>query len=370
MLTGVVVERLRDEVAVGPLRGFRSLSFRAVPNEPAGFELLLDPSSPLVDEFATPNRDGLRVTVPSSGWWWSGAVAEVESDADAVKVHGVSHTSWLARRLVVTDSDSTADGTYPAEWTAVGTPTAVYAALISEHAGATAPAGRAPFVTTTVDDPDPLSPQPSMTFHGRFEPLLDAIADRAGRNNVAVEVAADGNGSLVATCRQGRMLPHIVFDDRSRSLDQIASRHAATATAGWAAGAGEGAARPFTYGQVAADPRDRVEVFVEAAATDTTGERSELITETLTDGAASAAVSFRAADHPHYRFGVDYRLGDHVSVNAGGVQSLQRVAALEVTIGQAGVAAVLEIGQPEEPLSKLIRDADKLAARVRVLEAR
>ena len=140
------------------------------------------------------------------------------------------------------------------------------------------------------------------------------------------------------------------------------------------AGQGEGDAR--TLKLVEGNPNDwgtnRI-VFQDRRDTDELDDLIEAGEETLADGAETASISVDLVDTPNMRFGVDFHIGDLVTVQlANGATIVDGVQEVELSYSSTGRDGTLTVGPTGEDhegdkLVKLVKDLRK---RIMALETR
>src|SRR5699024_9223398 len=95
--------------------------------------------------------------------------------------------------------------------------------------------------------------------------------------------------------------------------------------------------------------------------------------ETLADGAETASISVDLVDTPNMLFGVDFHIGDHVTVQlANGATIVDGVQEVELTYSDTGREGNLTVGPrgEEHEGDKLVKLVKDLRKRIRALETR
>src|SRR5690606_19816788 len=110
----------------------------------------------------------------------------------------------------------------------------------------------------------------------------------------------------------------------------------------------------------------RVEAFKDQRDTDDADELEQSAVEQLDEGAASASATFVAGDVPGLRFGVDYRLGDTVSVEIGRAIVSEPVRQVELSWDGHGRTARLSLGDHDSADDR----APKWVSKIKKLDAR
>lgn len=190
---------------------------------------------------------------------------------------------------------------------------------------------------------------------------FDATQEQDSRIVVRFRVPVDRSRSVRFTDRNGGVT------DGSYSLS------APTVTTVFVAGQGEGAdrniivrSRPSTWGR-------SIERFKDQRDTDDADELEQSATEQLDDGEAGAGASFTVTESPGLIYGVDYRLGDTISVELGTATISEPVRAVELSWDGHGRTASLTLGDHDQADDKTpgwVKKIRALDARVRGMEVR
>lgn len=352
----LIVQATHDHRAVGFLSGFESLYAYPRLNAPSGWELTTPVASRAAELLATENRHGIRLILPGQpARTWSGSVKKVEIDEESglVTISGPSHLSWLNRRLVVPTSG--------AEFTASGAASSAVASMISSHAGPGSAAGRQPFLGSVTTDV--AGSEASIELAGRYTPLLDTIGERATAHDLSIDLTCDGRDGLGCVVRQGRQLPHIVFDE-IRSVGKVSSQ-ASEGNAFWGGAGGDGAAREFVTrtGDGASSSWDRVEGFIDVgspnlADADELTEAEQKLDDEIEARKATSSAELVVSEHAHYRLGPDYWVGDYVAVRRGGVRRMTQVTGADIEVTSDGVSIRALVGDAWSPLERVMRGDD------------
>lgn len=110
---------------------------------------------------------------------------------------------------------------------------------------------------------------------------------------------------------------------------------------------------------------DRIETFVDASDIDDPDVLVQRGDEELVTAGATAGLSISPVDIPAMRYGVDYFLGDTVSVEVEGERIVQPVSEVKITVGRDGAVTTPTIGDPD-----IASESPALYARVRSIAKR
>src|SRR5699024_3701176 len=121
------------------------------------------------------------------------------------------------------------------------------------------------------------------------------------------------------------------FTDRNGAVTGGSySRAAPTATSVLVAGHGESAGRDIIARSRGTTWGRSIERFKDQRDTDEADELEQSATEQLDEGQAGAGASFPAVETPGLVYGIDYELGDTVTVELGPVTVTEPVRAVEI----------------------------------------
>lgn len=262
-------------------------------------------------------------------------VEEVDSDGDATEAKEVSGSSHYA----IVEDAKTHPSPADLDWSAAET-------KLYDDVGETA-------IKAVLNDNIGPGAHPSRVVTGL------AIATDHGRgSDVRDEVRFDDLGELVAGwCTRAGLLPSLVvsngsflFDvtvpkDRSAEVHfgiargtarrVVRSERAPTLNFEWVGGQGEGVARQFVGGGDAASMlrwKMRREEIRDRRDTNDTAVLEAQLAEDLAAGASSRAYLVEPIDGGEYAYGVDYRLGDFVTVRTRNGLIVQGIREVTVEI--------------------------------------
>ena len=329
------------------------------------------------DELAGRMRDGWRVIIQDDDVTvLSGPITEVSPNvADkSVEFVGVSDLVHLADRLVYPDPSRPGDQqTADAYYKRTGPASQVLDSMFYRNAGNGAiSARRVPGLAFPVAEGGNLGS--SVSTNLRYKNLLEegrALARLGGVTFDAVQETSQIRVRFRVPVDRSRS---VRFTDRNGGVtDGSYSLAAPTATVVLVAGQGEGAARNIIERSRATTWGRRVEAFKDQRDTDEADELEQSATEQLDDGEAGAGASFTVAESPGLVYGVDYRLGDTISVELGTATISEPVRAVELSWDGHGRTASLTLGDHDQADDKTpgwVKKIRALDARVRGMEVR
>ena len=328
------------------------------------------------DELAGRMRDGWRVLIQDGEETiLSGPVEEVAPNvADrTVEFTGVSDLVHVADRLVYPNpalpgASQTSDAYYKRS----GPAETVIRDMVHANAGAGAITARRVDGFTVASSQGRGS---TVSTNLRYKNLLEEARALGRLGGVTFDAVQEQDARIVFRFR--------VPVDRSRSVrftdrnggvtDGSYSLAAPTATVVLVAGQGEGTARNIIERSRATTWGRRVESFKDQRDTDDADELEQSAIEQLDDGEAGAGASFTVAESPGLIYGVDYRLGDTVSVELGAATISEPVRAVELSWDGHGRTASLTLGDHDQADDKTpgwVKKIKALDARVRGMEVR
>lgn len=331
------------------------------------------------DDLAGRVRDGWRVLIQEDGVTVvSGPVEEVAPDlADqSVTFAGVSDLVHLDDKLVLPDPGrapgaQTADAYYKRS----GAAETVIRDMVHANAGTGIHSSRERYPGFTVTSSQGRGS--SVTTNLRYKNLLEESRKLARLGGVTFDAVQEEDSRIVLRFRVPRDRSRAVrFTDRNGGVtDGSYSLAAPTATTVLVAGQGEGAdrniivrSRDTTWGR-------SIERFKDQRDTDEADELEQSATEQLDEGQAGAGASFTAVEAPGLVCGIDYELGDTVTVELGPVTVTEPVRAVEIAWDGYGRTVALTLGDHDQADDKTpawvkyIKKLD-LEARVRSMEVR
>lgn len=350
-------------LAVMPFTNYASLSAEVRHLDIGHWSMELDSQHPAVAELARPDawRERL-VTVTYGGFTFTGLPQDRDrshnADTDSFTVEGQEATGFLAWPL-----------TRPVPGSPLGQQGAAQADVFPAGAGVTAPAedvarhyltanlGR--WATGSV--PPVVAPSQSrgsqVKGRARMRSLWRVVQPLARRGGIGVRVRLVETNAVRAVLTVEFYSPAdrtatAKLSDRIgtlRSWDSTQGAPAATAAVVGDAGAGTFRTFVSATADQPASWGGRIETFVDASDTFDPNELTQRGQEALDEGAAAATFSLVAADTQMLRFGVDYGLGDLVTVEVGTATAVDRVSAVSLTVTEDAITVAPTVGDPDKP---------------------
>ena len=297
------------------------------------------------------------------------------SDSDRLVVSGPDDLAWLAHRLAH-PQPSTAAPPYSSSAYDVrsGTASSVVAAYVDANAGPGALASRrVPGLSLA---PDPLIGT-AVTGRARWQRLIDLLAELAlagGGLGFRVSQPAVGGLSFASYLPVDRAASVVFSLDLGNLAAFDYSAEAPEANYIVAAGGGEGTARTIREGQSSLSVAEwgRVETFRDRRDTTDVAELDQTIAEELAAQAERTALSVTPVDLEQMAYGSDYDLGDRVSAVVDGVQVVEVVRELRISLTRDDPDRVRPvIGTPTRAqVLDVFRRVRQVDSRVRDLERR
>jgi hypothetical protein len=346
-----------------PLTGWRGLSSTRTRNEPSAGSVTLTAWPEVMAQL----QPGHRLVVIRDGTIWSAGPMEIPTDwawsaADSDSVDPGRVTVQFADDLarvagyITWPSVSAAWTAQPATgwWRAAGVSAeAAIRQLVNTNCGPGARTERR-IPRLALDALAGIGA--TTTVSSRFEPLLDACRRVAlAGGDIEFRVRQVGEQLLFGCRAPVDRTGTARFSRGLGNLRQVAfKRSAPTVTHALVAGTEEEGATTRAYVQVAdtaaAASWYRVERFVSGSqATDADGELTDAGRVALADGAAPVELSTVTIDTPDLRAGVDFDLGDRVSVELpGGIEVAELVRSMELRAEpDTGETVTAVVGSPD-----------------------
>lgn len=315
--------------------------------------------------FATDTFARIEV-VSDDSVWRSGPMTQLERtvdlDGDMLTVSGVDDTIWLQRRLAHPQPGTAAP---PYNATAydvhVGQVTTVLAELANVNAGPGAVASRR---VTGLLVPPPAPAGGLVTVSARWQNLLTLMQDTARAAGIIFDVV-DLTFHAAPAVASGAVF--------SAGLETLAGWRlvapAPSANKVVVAGQGQGTARTIREVTDASSIATwgLAETFQDRRDTNVASELDAAGIETLASTVTPVSVVFTSLDTDGQTFGVDWNLGDIVTVKAGGLTVIDQVREIHLTLDDTGATVVPSVGQPVGDLA-MFRALAGFSRRVRQLE--
>ena len=219
-------------------------------------------------------------------------------------------------------------------------------------------------------------PGKQVSVKSRFKPLLEEVqaAAKTGGITFSTSMTRDGAIRFHQSVPEDRSRYIRLSEDNDALGDWSLERERPEVTKVLVAGQGEGDAR--TLKLVEGNTNDwgtsRI-VFQDRRDTDELDDLIEAGEETLADGAETASISVDLVDTPNMLFGVDFHIGDLVTVQlANGATIVDGVQEVELTYSDTGREGKLTVGPTgeEHEGDKLVKLVKDLRKRITALETR
>lgn len=350
-------------------------------NDVGSWQVKLPEGSPLADALRSPGA-GISVVGPDnsllfSGFTTSAKLSQTPEDLAGVwEISGLDDNLILAERLAYptpTTDDVTAQiSAYDVRSGAAET---VIKGFVSANIGPDAPISRE--ISYLTIEPD-LERGPAVNASARFQTLQEVCYSVAQYSNLGFRLIQDGDTLDFQVYEPTDLSEFIRLDVENRSLSQANYNYASPrATHVIVAGAGEAEDRLFIERTTEESETAeilwgrRVEIFKDARGSDTTEELEQEGDALLADnGKTLVTLDVSPADTPKMTYGIDWFLGDLVTVVAGPVEAVAVVTEVGIAIGPDGVLIRATTGTPslDEFESKLVSTQKNHESRISNLE--
>ena len=328
-------------------------------NNVGTWELTLPANHALGNELAKPGA-GIIVTHKTAGVIFSGITTTVETiheagDPNGVMIlQGVDDSIILAERLAYptpATADVAAQTSAYDVVTATKASTAMYGYVKRNLVSGTAPAARAITGFTTATDTAFGS---LVTKSARFDILGELLTDIAIIDGLGFDVKQVGTNLVFEVFQPMNRTAEIRMDVTNNTLAKSSYGYGIMeATHAIVAGQGVGNARTFvdvtTTASTAAETlwKRRREVYIDQRNTAATAELTQAGLEKLADGGITVtSIDIIPSSDQTMRYGVDWGLGDKVTVVIAGQEVAATVTQVGITIEADGVRVGATIGQP------------------------
>lgn len=322
-------------------------------NKVGGWALTLRADHPLVDTLRAPGG-GLIVTGPA-GVLLSGPTLRakrVQTAADPIgawELEGADDSVLLAERLAYPDPANAAGSQAAAYDVRTGKAETVAKGYVTANLGASAlVARRVTGLTVEADAARGLT----VTERARFDTLGELLERVVSTSGLGFEIEQSGSALVFKVYEPTDRSATIRMDvenERLTSAEYAYGRPGATHVV--VAGQGEGAARTIVERQDAATATAwgrRVEIFKDQRNAAAVAELEQAGDELLAEkGGTIESISVTPSDDQTMRYGVDWGLGDRVTVVVGGSEISAIVTEAAVVVTDAGVKVGATVGNPE-----------------------
>lgn len=218
----------------------------------------------------------------------------------------------------------------------------------------------------------------SVTGRARFNNLLDLISELAlAGGDLGFDIRQSGTDLVFDVYQPTDKTATVIFSPELGNLNSYEHEEiAASANFVYIGGGGVGVDRVFQTGTDAASVTeyDRIEVFRDARDTSDSAELTQRINETLEEAAEQMSVSVDPVDIPSITYGVDYNLGDKVTVVVDGVAYGQIIREVDVKMDKDGAKITPKVTSPGSPVpvpgTALSGQVNEIKERIEDLERR
>jgi hypothetical protein len=340
-----VVHLVSDWVPVDELHPISLRYSEALNSGRGAFTMQVEHTDAVYRRLLVGGGAGAGIRVLDGGKVFAGKAKRIETDGEVISVAGVPLLSLMADRVALPEPGNPAGPWTVAEQVVSGEPVAAWTAFLSAHVGAGAGVRRLPKSCTVVGSGVSAG---SVEFVARWSPdLLGLIEEHATASGVGIDVDLVRNATatdveMVVTVRALRNNVGTVFDPDLGSVVRWRVLHTPdTVTHAYAGGSGDGVDRIQRL-RTAAGPR-RVERWVEtsgdADAVDAAADAA------LVAGGSATTLEVELTDTPGMRLGVDWLLGDLVTIRIAGVgQVSDRVTAVDTTLTDGSLVRTVTVG--------------------------
>lgn len=307
----------------------------------------------LVDALRAPSA-GIIVTLPN-GYTFSGPMTSAkrvqtqDNPLGVWEISGVDDSVILSERLAY-PTPSTADVTAQTNEfdTRTGTASTVLYDLVKANIGVNAPAARKITNLTTAAD---TSIGSTITAKARFDKIGELFTKLAVIDGLGFDIRQTGSNLLFEVFQPVDRSASVRMDIDNNHLSKTEYTVTAPAiTRTIVAGSGAGASRTFV--EVAASSEEsswarRIETFIDQRSSTDSGELTQAGTQALNEkGLTLEAISVTPTDDETMEFGVDWGLGDKVSVVVGDIVITKIVTEVGLLISDDGVRIGATVGDP------------------------
>lgn len=293
------------------------------------------------------------------------------ADTDTLTVTGWDDMAALHARVVhpAPLAAVQALGTYSTAYdTRTGPASTVLRGFVDINAGPSARAPRPwPGLTLAADPAE----GPTITVSGRFQNLLEHVASVAAPNGMSVLIR-QADGGLVCTVRASRDRTNVELSPRAGTLQGWTMMVAAPdMTAGFAGGQGELVDRLFATKAWDAPPGWplRIERFVDYRNAENGLELTRKLYEAEAEHGLKTSLELTPSEGLASQYGVDFDLGDNVTVVLDQVRSVETVTTATYRIRDGESSRTFNVGpeQPQGPAA-LFKQLRRLGTQIRNLE--
>lgn len=325
-------------------------------NKAGAWRIVLRSDHPLADTLRAPGG-GLIVTGPSgvilSGPTVSATNVKTSSDSTGTwEIIGTDDSVILGERLAYpTPTSSDLEAQIHAYDTRTGPAETVAKAYVEANMGPTAPVARR--VTGLTVDTD-LGRGSTVTTNARFDRLGGLVSNILDPSGLGFDIRQVGTALLFAVFQPVDRSASVRMDvDNLRLAKSVYTYTAPEATRVIVAGQGEGAGRILLERTSTASTTAetawgrRIEVFKDSRNTSDTAALESAADEVLADkGKTVEGIAATPSDDQTMAYGVDWGLGDKVTVVIGSTQVAQIVTEVAIVVTDDGIKVGATVGDP------------------------
>lgn len=359
MLISDLIVEVRDEslARVGIIMPEDLVGLEAVLrfNAVGGWKLTLAGDHPLADELRAPGA-GIIITGPT-GVLLSGStvtaknVKTAEDPAGVWEIQGTDDSAILSQRVAYptpASADVSAQGDYDVR---TGKAETVAKAYVKANIGSLAPtARRVTGLTVEADSARGVT----VTGRARFDALDKLLGQVLATSGLGYTIEQAGNGlefQIFSPVDRTDSVRMDIDNNRLTKSEYAYSRPQATRVivAGQGAGAERTLVERSTSASLTAETawNARIEVFKDQRNTNDVGELEQAGDELLAEkGLTIESVSVTPTDDETMAYGIDWGLGDKVSVVVGDAQVSQVVTEVAIVVTGEGVKVGATVGNP------------------------
>lgn len=318
-----------------------------------------------LDDLSSLISDGWEIVIADDGLTMRGIIESreisVQDGGMVLTLAGKDGLVLLADRITYPNPGAAATGqTAEGYYQRKGPAGTIIRDMIDANAG---PGARPERRASRVLCPAPAVAGGQVSVNTRYKNLLETARELARAGGVRFSLEPSGSDWALTF--------HAPVD-RSRwvrfqaEADGSVAVQAPTVTNVVVAGQGQGAARTIREYTQSSTWGRRIEQFQDRRDTDDQAEHDQAGAQTLAEGAAAGTAAFPVTEADGVRFGVDYDLGDMVSVRMGPVVIAEPVRAVQVDWDGYGRTVKLTLGDHDQADD----NAPAWVARTRDIEAR
>lgn len=328
-------------------------------NNVGTWELTLPATHDVGSQLALPGA-GIIVTHKAAGVIFSGITTAVEISHEAgdpngvMTISGVDDSILLAERLAYptpATADVTAQTSAYDVVTSTKASTAMYGYVKRNLVTGTAPTARAVTGLTTATDTAFGS---LVTKSARFDILGELLSDIAIIDGLGFDIKQVGTNLVFEVFQPVDRTKTIRMDVTNNTLSKSSYGFGIMdATRAIVAGQGTGSARTFvdvtTTASTGAETlwKRRREVYIDQRNTSVTAELTQAGLEKLADGGITVtSIDIVPSSDQTMRYGIDWGLGDKVTVVIGGQEVAATVTQVGITIEADGIRVGATVGKP------------------------